>query len=82
MPEAGCKGTEKRGKKQIAAVAELVIVLLVSAALFAWAIRAALAGQGGGRCGGEYTLLLIPEIYYLGKRIVSDCVRDLFPDAP
>lgn len=58
----------KKGKNRAAAAVELAAVLLATAAAFAWGQRAALIERGYTARGGEYLLLLIPAIYYIGKQ--------------
>ena len=65
------------GKNRAAAAVELAAVLLVTAAAFAWGQRAALIERGYTARGGEYLLLLIPAIYYIGKRIAADWIAEL-----
>ena len=66
-----------KGKNRIAAAVELATVLLITAAAFAWGQRAALVERGYTAHGGEYLLLLIPAIYYIGKRIAEDWIAEL-----
>ncbi len=56
---------------------ELAAVLLVTALAFAWGKQAAQAQRGYTAIGGEYLLLLIPFMYYPGKRTVLDWITDL-----
>ena len=66
------------GKKEwIAAAVELAVVLLATVAAFAWGQRAALIERGYAARGGEYMLLLIPAIYYTGKRVLLDWIAEL-----
>ena len=65
-----------KGKNRIAAV-ERAAVLLITAAAFVWGQRAALIERGYTAHGGEYLLLLIPAIYYTGKRIAADWIAEL-----
>ena len=58
-------------------VLELAAVLLVTALAFAWGKLAAQAQRGYTAIGGEYLLLLIPFMYYPGKRTVLDWITDL-----
>lgn len=58
-------------------VLELVAVLLVTALAFAWGKQTAQAERGYTAIGGEYLLLLLPAIYYTGKRTVLDWITDL-----
>ena len=66
-----------RRKKWIAAAVELAVVLMVTTAAFAWGQRAALIERGYTARGGEYLLLLIPFIYYAGKRTLLDWIAEL-----
>ena len=66
-----------RKKNWAAAAVELAAVLLATAAAFAWGQRAALIERGYTARGGEYLLLLIPAIYYIGKRIAEDWIAEL-----
>lgn len=66
------------GKKEwIAAAVELAVVLLATVAAFVWGQRAALIERGYTARGGEYMLLLIPAIYYAGKRTVLDWIAEI-----
>lgn len=67
----------KNGKNRAAAAVELAAVLLATAAAFAWGQRAALIERGYTARGGEYLLLLIQAIYYIGKRIAADWIVEL-----
>lgn len=65
-------------KKSLAfAVCELAAVLLVTTATFKWGRGAALSERGCDALGGEYMLLLLPALYYAGKRTLLDCVTDI-----
>jgi hypothetical protein len=65
-------------KRSLASVAlELAAVLLVTALAFAWGKQTAQAERGYTAIGGEYLLLLLPAIYYTGKRTVLDWITDL-----
>lgn len=55
-------------------VAELIVVLLLTAAAFTWGQRTALAERGYNARGGEYLLLLFPVLYYTGKRVILDWI--------
>lgn len=63
-------------RKLISAV-ELAIVLMVTVAAFMWGKRAALIERGYTAYGGEYIFLLIPAIYYPGKRATLDWIAEL-----
>ena len=67
----------KKGKNRAAAAVELAAVLLATATAFAWGQRAAIIERGYTARGGEYLLLLIPAIYYIGKRIAADWIAEL-----
>lgn len=67
----------KKGKNRAAAAVELAAVLLATAAAFALGQRAALIERGYTARGGEYLLLLIPFIYYAGKRTLLDWIAEL-----
>ena len=65
-------------KRSLASVAlELAAVLLVTALAFAWGKQTAQAERGYTAIGGEYLPLLLPAIYYTGKRTVLDWITDL-----
>lgn len=66
----------KKGKNRAAAAVELAAVLLATAAAFAWGQQAALIERGYTAHGGEYLLLLIPAVYYIGKRIAADWIAE------
>ena len=56
---------------------ELLAVLLITGTAFMWGKGAALAERGYEAIGGEYLLLLLPAIYYTGKRTLLDWIADL-----
>lgn len=58
-------------------VLELATVLLVTTLAFAWGKQAALAERGYNAIGGEYLLLLLPAMYYTGKRTILDWVTEI-----
>lgn len=58
-------------------ICELAAVLLVTAAAFTWGKQTAQIQRGYEAIGGEYLLLLIPAIYYTGKRALLDWIADL-----
>lgn len=65
-------------KRSLASVAcELLAVLLITGTAFMWGKGAALAERGYEAIGGEYLLLLLPAIYYTGKRTLLDWIADL-----
>lgn len=55
----------------------LVTVLLVTVAAFAWGKTTARIERGYEAIGGEYLLLLLPAIYYAGKRVLLDWIAGL-----
>lgn len=56
---------------------ELAAVLLVTALAFAWGRQVAQAERGYNAIGGEYLLLLLPAMYYAGKRTIQDWIADI-----
>ena len=67
-----------RRKRSLASVLfELAAVLLMTALAFAWGKQTALAERGYNAIGGEYLLLLIPAMYYTGKRTVLDWITEI-----
>ena len=65
-------------KRSLASVVlELAAVLLVTALAFAWGVQTAQAERGYTAIGGEYLLLLLPAIYYTGKRTILDWIADI-----
>ena len=56
---------------------ELLAVLLITGTAFMWGKGAARIERGYEAIGGEYLLLLLPAIYYTGKRTVLDWITDL-----
>ena len=65
-------------KRSLVSVAcELLAVILITGTAFMWGKGAALAERGYEAIGGEYLLLLLPAIYYTGKRTVLDWITDL-----
>lgn len=58
-------------------VLELAAVLLMTALAFAWGKQTALAERGYNAIGGEYLLLLLPAMYYTGKRTILDWIADI-----
>ena len=64
-----------KSKRSLASVAcELLTVLLITSTAFMWGKGVALAERGYEAIGGEYLLLLIPAIYYTGKRTILDWI--------
>lgn len=67
-----------RRKRSLASVLfELAAVLLVTALAFAWGVQTAQAERGYTAIGGEYLFLLLPAIYYTGKRTILDWIADI-----
>lgn len=67
-----------RRKRSLASVLfELAAVLLVTALAFAWGKQTALAERGYNAIGGEYLLLILPAMYYTGKRTILDWIADI-----
>ena len=67
-----------RFKRSLASIIfEVAIVLLVTALTFAWGKQTALAERGYNAIGGEYLLLLLPAMYYTGKRTILDWVTEI-----
>ena len=65
-------------KWSLASVAlELFAVLLLTAAAFVWGRNKAMAEWGRETFGGEHLLLLLPAIYYTGKRTILDWIADI-----
>lgn len=58
-------------------VLELAAVFLVTALAFAWGKQTAQAERGYTAIGGEYLLLLLPAIYYTGKRTALDWIVEI-----
>lgn len=56
---------------------ELAAVLLVTAFSFAWGRQVAQAERDYNAIGGEYLLLLLPAMYYAGKRTIQDWIADI-----
>ena len=67
-----------RRKRSLASMLlELAAVLLVTALAFAWGVQTAQAERGYTAIGGEYLFLLLPAIYYTGKRTILDWIADI-----
>ena len=65
-------------KRSLASVLlELAVVLLVTALAFVWGKQTATIERGYEAIGGEYILLLLPAIYYTGKRTILDWIVDI-----
>lgn len=66
-----------KSKRTLAAALELVAVSLAAGLVFLWSKRAAQAERGYNAIGGEFLLLFLPAVYYIGKRTVQDWIADL-----
>lgn len=67
-----------RRKRSLASVLfELAAVLLITALAFAWGVQTAQAERGYNAIGGEYLFLLLPAMYYTGKRTILDWIADI-----
>lgn len=67
-----------RFKRSLASIIfEVAIVLLVTALTFAWGKQTALAERGYNAIGGAYLLLILPAMYYTGKRTILDWVTEI-----
>lgn len=66
----------KRKRSLACVLCELAAVLLVTALAFSWGKQAALAERGYEAAGGEYLLLLLPVLYYVGKRTALDWAKE------
>lgn len=64
-------------RKWTSAAVELAVVILITVAAFVWGRRAALIERGYAAYGGEYMFLIIPAIYYAGKRTLLDWIAEL-----
>lgn len=66
-----------KSKRSLASViVEVAAVLLVTALAFMWGKRTAMIERGYEAIGGEYLLLLLPAIYYTGKRTILDWIAE------
>lgn len=59
------------------AACELLAVLVITGTAFMLGKGAALAERGYEAVGGEYLLLLLPVVYYAGKRTVLDWAAEI-----
>lgn len=66
----------RRERKWIATV-ELTLVLVATAAIFVWGKQATIVERGYAAYGGEYSLLLLPVLYYIWKQVLADWVTEL-----
>lgn len=64
-------------RSPLSVACELLVVLLITALAFAWGKRTAMIERGYSANGGEYLLLLLPAIYYAGKRTILDWITDI-----
>ena|GEM_PF-5684491 len=55
---------------------EFFVVMLISAVVFFVACAIGDLGRGYTARGGELLVILLPAIYYLGKRIIGDMLKD------
>ena len=46
-------------------------------AVFVWGKRATMTERGYAACGGEYSLLLLPVLYYIWKQVLIDWITEL-----
>lgn len=67
----------KPKRSLVPVVLELATVLLVTAFAFAWGRQVAQAERGYNAIGGEHLLLLLPAMYYAGKRTIQDWIADI-----
>lgn len=63
--------------RALLAETELAVVLMLTGAAFSYGQQAALQERGHLAYGGEYLLLVLPAIYYAGKKIVKDIAADV-----
>lgn len=67
-----------KAKRSLASVAcELLAVLLITGTAFMAGKGVALYERGYEAIGGEYLVLLLPAMYYMGKRIAADWIADI-----
>lgn len=66
----------KPKRSLISVVCELLAVLLISDIAFIWGMTTALIERGYVAIGGEYLLLLLPTIYYIGKQTILDWIDE------
>jgi len=67
----------KPKRSLVSVLLELLAVLLVTALAFVWGKQVAQAERGYTAIGGEYLLLLLPFMYYPGKRTILDWVMEI-----
>jgi len=61
----GDRAVDKKKKRR--AAVELALVILVTVAAFVLGRQFALMKRGYAAFGGEYLLILLPVLYYIGK---------------
>lgn len=67
----------RKHRRSLASVGcELLAVLLLSGTAFMWAKTTALAERGYEAIGGEFLFLLLPFMYYAGKRTILDWIAE------
>lgn len=66
----------KRERSLASVVLELAAVLLLTVLALAWGMQVAQAEWGRRVLGGEHIFLLIPAIYYAGKRTILDWIAE------
>jgi len=65
-------------KRSLASAAcELLAVFLITGAAFMFGKGAALSERGYEAIGGEYLFLILPAVYYTGKRTVLDWIAEI-----
>lgn len=67
----------KPKRSPASAALELATVLLLTTAAFAWGRQTARIERGYEAIGGEYLFLLLPAIYYTGKRAILGWVTEI-----
>ena len=67
----------RREQSLFSVLFEVIVVFFATAAAFVWGRETAQIERGGEAVGGEYLLLLLPVIYYTGKRIILDWIADI-----
>lgn len=69
---------KRKPKRSLASVAcELLAVLLITAAAFAWGVKTSRIERGYDAIGGEFLFLLFPFMYYAGKQTILDWIAEL-----
>lgn len=67
----------RRKRSPASVLFELAAVLLITIAAFAWGVKTARIERGYEAIGGEFLLLFLPTVYYIGKAMARDWVTDL-----